>query len=61
MASSGDNFQMSTSENGDLLRQKGTVSLVKKIISAEYKDLRGNYWGHYLQRKYPDDRNNNLI
>ena len=41
MASSGENVQDSTSENGDLhVSRENTVSLVKTIISSEFRDLK---------------------
>ena len=57
MASSGENVQDSTSENGDLhVSREDTVSLVKTIISSEFRDLKKQLLNadkpvNYLKRK----------
>ena len=56
MASSGENAQDRTSENGDL---QYTVLLVKTIISSEFRDLKKQLLNtnkpvNYLKRKYPE-------
>ena len=66
MASSGENVQDSTSENGDLhVSREDTVSLVKTIISSEFRDLKKqlintNKPVNYLKRKYPEEGNINF-
>ena len=41
IAASGENVQDSTSENGDLhVSREDTVSLVKTVISSEFRDLK---------------------
>ena len=66
MASSGENVQDSTSENGDLhVSREDTVSLVKTIISSEFRDLKKHLLNtnkpvNYLKRKYPEEGNINF-
>ena len=66
MASSGENVQDSTSENGDLhVSREDTVSLVKTIISSEFRDLKKQLLNtnkpvNYLKRKYPEEGNINF-
>ena len=62
MASSGENVQDSTNENGDLhVSREDTVSLVKTIISSEFRHLKKQLLNtdklvNYLKRKYSEEQ-----